>query len=665
MLSGHPYRSRLCVGAAAALLLTSNAVHAEVRLPAIIGDGMVIQRGLDAKIWGWADPGEMINVQASWSDVARSAAANADGQWLVYLEPAEAGGPHTIDISDSAGSITLENVMSGEVWICSGQSNMQWAVTHADAPLTEIAAADYPDIRVFTVQRVPHIRPVDDCNGSWSACTPQTIPNFSAVAYFFGRHLHQELGVPIGLISTNWGGTRVEAWTSDETLAELRDMETELQQLNAMRGDPESLERNRQAAQQRWWANLDKVDQGAVENWRDADADDSLWYSMRLPALWETTQLGAHDGVVWFRRAIDLPQRWTEGEVTLALGPIDDMDTTYVNGQRVGGYETPGNHQRPREYVVPASLLRQGSNVITVRVVDTGGAGGFGGTAEQMFLRRSDADGEETISLAERWRYQVGAKMSDLGRFPNQSPFHQNSPTALFNGMIAPILNYGIRGAIWYQGESNVRNAWHYRERFPAMITDWRQHWGRDDFPFYYVQIAPFGYGGDQGQAAELREAQLLTLSLPNVGMAVTMDIGNPRNIHPTNKQDVGKRLAFCALAQTYNRSNVPFSGPMCRSHAIEDNAIRLRFDDTDEGLVCRGDALTHFTIAGADRKFVEAEAVIDGDSIIVTSDAVSDPVAVRFAWGAADEPNLFNGVGLPASSFRTDDWPGLTQPKQ
>lgn len=644
-------------------LIGSTNLYAQIRLPSVIGNNMVLQRGIEAPVWGWALPGQAISVEASWEGPIATTQANENGRWMVRLPEAEAGGPHTIQITGEE-TINLTNVMIGEVWICSGQSNMEWPMTRVDGFAQEIAEADYPKIRLFNMVHAVATSPQTDCKGSWSVCSPQTVQRFSAVGYFFGRELHQELDVPIGLIGTNWGGTRVEAWTTENTLREFPELHDELDQLAVMRNDPASVERMQQEAEIKWWTNLMARDAGSGDqNWANVDTHDSAWPTMSLPGQWEQTELGAFDGIVWFRKSFELPADLRGRDLVLELGPIDDMDTTYVNGRRVGGFEIPGYWQEHRKFMIRASALKPGTNTIAVRVIDTGGAGGFVGSAEQMKLGKRDGLGS-TVELAGEWKYQTGPPMSELGRWPNNRPLHANSASALYNGMIAPLVPYGIRGAIWYQGESNVSNAYTYRTRFPAMIRDWRKAWAQATFPFYFVQIAPFAYGGDQGEAAELREAQLMAMSMPNVGMAVTMDIGNPRNIHPTNKKDVGNRLARWALAKDYGKE-VVFSGPVYRSMRIEGSKVRLLFDHAAEGLLCKGDSFTHFTIAAADQKFVEAEARIDGDSILVSAAGIKSPVAVRFAWGAADEPNLFNGAGLPASSFRTDDWPGITEPKK
>lgn len=639
------------------LVLLPSLARADVRMPAIFSDHMVIQCDADAPVWGWADPGEVVKVTGSWKGGSATAKAGADGRWMTALPTTGAGGPHRITI-EGVNRIAIEDVLVGEVWVCSGQSNMEWRVSGSDDAKAEIGSADWPMIREFEVRNVRSTSPKHDCEGTWTLCSPATVGAYTAVGYFFGRELHTELGVPVGLISTNWGGTVCEAWTSERTLmARFPEFIPALEQIAAMReGGGSTLS----AVQLAWWKGLDRKEPGVAGSWMTASYDDSNWGSTRVPGDWKTVGLGDFDGCVWYRRDVEIPASWAAKNLILELGPADDMDRVWVNGQLVGETTADGKWQEARRYVVPADCLDGAAVQITVCVVDTGGVGSLGARPEDMRLRMAGISEEYAIQIAGEWRYQKGVSLSEVGAFPRKASFHQNSPTALYNGMIAPIVPFAMRGAIWYQGESNRTRAPQYRELFPAMIQDWRESWGQGDFPFGFVQIAPFGYGGDTGQAAALREAQAMTLSLPGTGMAVTMDIGNPRNIHPTNKQEVGRRLALWALAESYGREGVVYSGPMYASHEVEGGSIRLAFDHVHGGLEIgrEGDALSHFTIAGEDQVFHPAIAVINGATIAVSCEAVGHPVAVRYAWGAADQPNLRNAEGLPSPSFRTDDWP-------
>jgi len=402
----------------------------------------------------------------------------------------------------------------------------------------------------------------------------------------------------------------------------------------------------------------------------NADFNDTDWQQMEVPKLWGQPDLANFDGLVWFRKEVEIPQSWVGKELTLELGPIDDMDTTWINGIRVGGFETPGHWRTERKYKIGPTVIKAGRNTIAVRILDTGGGGGIYGTAEQMKLKPAGAADDTEILLAGTWRYK---KSYDMQSMPSQPrpPLrvnHQNAPTALYNAMIAPLIPYGIGGAIWYQGESNASRAYQYRELFPAMIKNWRDDWQQGDFPFLFVQLANFMAVTPEtveSAWAELREAQLMTLASPNTGMAVIIDIGEANDIHPKNKQDVGRRLALWALAKTYGK-NVVYSGPIYKSMNVEGNKVRLDFEHLGGGLVAGGsESLKGFSIAGADQKFVWADAKIDGNTVVVSSDKVTEPVAVRYGW--ADNPvcNLYNKEGLPASPFRTDDWPGITIDKK
>jgi len=477
------YSILLCIG----LMFSINALIADVRLPQIFSDGMVLQRNQPIAVWGWADPGEQVKVNLN--SQRQETTADADGKWKLTLSPEEAGGPFQLVVSGK-NTLTLSDVLIGEVWICSGQSNMEWIVANSNNAEQEIAKANYPQIRHVKIPRITAGEPLDDIEESleWEEANPQNVGDFTAVGYFYARELHKELNVPIGLINTSWGGTMVETWISKEALKKDK--------------------------------NLKKA---------------------------------------------------------------------------VLAYEN-----------TPADTVRKNTN-------------------------------------------------------PNRYP------TLLFNAMINPLIPYTVKGAIWYQGESNAGRAYEYRTSFPMMITDWRKRWGLGDFPFYFVQLASFKAAGGTSATgstwAELREAQHLTLSLPRTGEAVTIDIGTTNDIHPRNKQDVGKRLAAVALHDSYGR-DVVYSGPEYKKHKTSGNQVTIHFDHVGGGLTTHGaDEVIGFEIAGADQRFYPAEAKIEGETIVVSSSSVSKPKAVRYAW--ADDPgtsNLFNNEGFPASPFRTDNWTPVTK---
>lgn len=650
--------------------LATSLVLASILLPGlsaqglapVFGDHMVLQRESQAPVWGRAADDARVTVKGSWPGaIERTTQADSDGAWRVVVETPAAGGPYSLTVRAGSEERVVDDILIGEVWLCSGQSNMEWSVRSANDAAAEIAAADHSSIRFFDVPHTTSRSPQESCGGTWRVCSPKTIPGFSAVGYFFGRELQTELGVPIGLIGSNWGGTVAEAWTSEETLrAGFPEFGNKLDRIARERANPQTAG-DLAERQDQWWKKLEATDSGVRGRWMEAGHDAAEWGEATVPGTWSAIKLGKFDGCLWYRRTAEVPEDWLGKDLWLELGPIDDMDLTWFNGALVGETRSAGRHNTPRRYRVPADAVIAGANVIAVCAVDTGGVGRLGNDTATMRLRPADQDDAPSISLAGTWRYRRGSAIGDLGGFPTTPVFHENMTTALYNGMIAPLVPFAIRGAIWYQGESNRGRPAQYRRLFPAMIGDWRARWGRGDFPFYFVQIAPYAYGGDDGKVAELREAQAMALSVPNTGMAVTMDIGNPRDIHPTNKQDVGLRLALCALAQTYGK-DVAWRGPMYRDMVVEGAAVRLNFDYAQR--LTTGDAApTCFTIAGEDQVFHPATAVIDGAAVVVRSDNVKTPVAVRFAWGEADQPNLENGAGLPAPPFRTDDWAATASP--
>ncbi|MBN2512097.1 MAG: hypothetical protein JXB18_04070 [Sedimentisphaerales bacterium] len=633
---------------------------ADVRLPAILADQMVLQRNTYVPIWGWADPGEKIAVNGSWPEAqeAQSTASTA-GKWLTLIKTPNAGGPYILTIKGN-NTIILNDILIGEVWICAGQSNMKLSLDgYWDDPIMKksVETADFPMIREFFVPRVASALPEPDCQGQWQTCTPQTAGSFSAVAFYFGRELNQKLNIPIGLINASWGATSAEAWTSSETLMEFDAFRNAVQRLKA---STISLfdDKTYNKIVDSWKQKISSIDAGTKAFWQKPDFNDSDWKSMKLPSPWTGTDLSKTDGIIWFRRQIKLPPSWTHTDLELHLGLIDDIDTVWINGIEVG---TTLAWLKPRTYRIPASAIRAGLNTIAIRVIDPRrGEGGFTSKPEEMFIQQMDAHLKTRISVAGVWNYKFShpTPIPDIPLSEPDKRVNQSVPVCLYNGMIHPLILFRIAGAIWYQGESNCYDPILYRKLFPAMITDWRNQWKQGDFPFYYVQIAPYDYGNNVYSQA-IREAQLMALDkVPNVGMAVLMDIGEEKDIHPVNKLDVGKRLALWALANTYDQQNIVFSGPLYKGMKIERNKIRISFNYTNGGLVAKDGPLTDFMIAGEDHVFISAKAVIEGDTIVVSSPDIQNPVAVRYAWSNWARPNLFNEAGLPASSFRTDDWP-------
>jgi len=635
---------------AIALLSTAcgGAARADVRLPAVISSRMVLQQRSDVAIWGWADPGEGVAVKASWGAAAAPARADAGGRWRVMLRTPEAGGPHSIEIA-GRNVLRLDDVLVGEVWLCGGQSNMEWAFAYGGVndAAAERAAADDPRVRLFDVPNTTAAKPVDDCRAQWLACTPESVNGFSSVGWFFARELRAALRVPVGLIGVNWGGTVAQAWVSREALAPFARFRGDLERCAAAAGGSDR-------AWPEWWRAVDSADLGARNGWAAPGFDDAGWEEAPLAGAWDGP-LAGFDGAVWYRRALEFPRDFQGRELDLTFGPIDDMDTVWLDGERVGGTEVHGRFAEPRSYRLPAARATAGRHVLAVRIVDTGGPGGMAGDGRDCGLRLVESPNVSVVFTGP-WKRRVSLEARALPPLPAAvQPLHANVATALWNGMLAPIVPFGIRGALWYQGESNRGHAAEYADLMPALIADWRARFERPGFPFLFVQIAPFNYDGSRAATAELRQAQLETLRVPHTGMVVTMDIGDPADIHPGNKQEVGRRLALWALAQTYDEEVEEFSGPLFESQTVEGRRIRVRFTHTTGGLVARGDegaTLTDFEIRGADGKWHPAQAVIDGVTVLVSSAAVPEPQEARFGFGDACSPNLLNGAGLPASPF-------------
>ncbi|MFO1477625.1 MAG: sialate O-acetylesterase [Verrucomicrobiota bacterium] len=629
----------------AALGLAAFSVRADVVPNPLFSDGAVLQQGIRVPIWGTAAPGEKVTVEFEGQSV--SATAGADGKWSVDLAPLKAGGPHTLTIAGN-NKIVLKDILVGEVWVCSGQSNMERHLGLQDGqkPITnwelEVAAATHPDIRQFYVNKKTALTPLSTVTGGWSMCSPETVKDFTAVGYFFGRDLYAAMHVPIGLIHSSWGGTPAEAWTSEAGLKALPEFAGQLESVKQLAANPEQAKQAYKIQLDAWYRAKDP---GSDANppWSAETLDTAGWKPMTLPTFWEAVGYPGFDGIFWFRRTIDLSESWTNHDAELHLGAIDDIDTTWVNGVQVGA--TSG-YDQPRVYHVPAGLLKAGANVIAVRVLDTGAGGGLYGGKDTM--RLAGAGGE--VVLTGDWLSRQGPALAQVGWPPQDMSQSAGAPTVLYNAMIAPLLPYAIRGVIWYQGEANVGREKQYQTLFPALIADWRRLWGEGDFPFLFVQIAPYN-----GMTPEIREAQLLTWRrTTNTAMAVTIDCGDADDIHPAHKQPVGQRLALAALALAYGQK-IEYSGPAYESMTVKGKKATLNFSHLDGGLVAKGGTLTGFTMAGPDKVFHPAKAVIKGKTVVVTCDAVSKPQAVRYGWANVPEGNLFNGAGLPASPFRTD----------
>jgi sialate O-acetylesterase len=649
------------------ILLAGQSTEAKVKLPSVFGDNMVFQQKTKVWIWGKADAGKTVTVNATWAKSSAKGVADKNGDFKVGLTTPSFGGPYVLTIDDGEKTV-LNDVLIGDVWVCSGQSNMEMPLAgwgKINNYEQEIKDANYPKIRLLQADHVTSNSPLADAKvwkGGWKVCASENVPEFSSVAYFFAREVFKKTGIPIGLIHTSWGGTIAEAWTSAATLKTIPDFVAAVEKIESSvtEGKGPSMEEQLVAWSKQILAN-DAGLKGGDAGWQSAAFDATSWKSITIPANWESNGLDNVDGVVWFRKTITIPEAWAGKEVKLNLGPIDDNDVTFVNGVKVG--ETVG-YGNDRIYTIPADKVKSGPFIIAIRVTDTGGGGGlYGG---QNVLSVTSATGE-TISLNGEWKFMLGLDFKNITPMPgsNDGP---NRATVLYNAMINPYLQFPIKGAIWYQGESNADRANQYRTLFPAMITDWRKSWKQPNFPFYFVQLANFMKTESEpvpSAWAELRDAQRQTLSLPNTGMAVAIDIGDAVDIHPKNKQDVGKRLALIALAKDYG-VKVPYTGPVYKSHQISGNSITLTFSGIESGIkTTDGEAAKGFAIAGEDKKFHWANAKIVGNKIVVSSDQVANPVSVRYAWANNPAVNLVDGSGLPASPFKTDNWPDVTLGKK
>lgn len=638
----------------------SFTLTAKVELPALFTDNMVLQQQSDVKIWGKAKPGHIVTVETSWNNAVYKVKASADGSWDATLKTVSYGGPYTITISDGK-KVELKNVLLGDVWLCGGQSNMEMKINDnvTDMTAAKDAAASYKNVRLLHIENTISTHPVKDVtvrHGGWQECNAETIGYFSATGYFFGTRLNDELDIPIGLIESCWGGTLAEAWASRGSLMKMPDFIEQVEKLEKIPDSQEEREAMFRREVDEWADAMEAVDaefsDGRLLSGEVA-YDDSQWDEIYSPGFVQDNGLDNFSGFLWMRKTVEVPENWLGQDLILDLAVIDDNDFTYFNGIELG--HTEGCWTR-RVYTVPANLVKAGTNVISVRIMDTGGKGGICGNAEDLALIKSET---QRIPLKGTWKYKVAMGISSAPSMPVNTTNEPNFPTFLYNAMIYPLIDIPIKGAIWYQGEANAPRAFQYQTLLPLMINDWRQSWGYS-FPFYICQLANYQavqVGPEESDWAELREAQLKTLSLENTGMAVLIDIGEADDIHPKNKTEVGNRLALNALGLTYGK-NVTYSGPIYKSFKIEEGRIRIEFEFS-EGLNTPENAdLSGFYIAGPDHEFHKAVARIEGNTVVVSSDDVPFPVAVRYGWANNPVCNLYNGAGLPASPFRTDCWP-------
>jgi len=624
---------------------------AQIRLPRLISDGMVLQREQNLKIWGWASAQENISLKLNGKTYRSK--ADAQGNWNIALPAQPAGGPFDIALKGK-NELLIRDVYFGDVWICAGQSNMVLPMERVkERYMADIEQANYPAIRNFFIPTLTNVQgpQADLPSGKWEVATPQNVMSFGAASYFFAKTIYDKYQVPIGLINASVGGTPIEAWISESGLQAFPNFLATIQQ-NKDTSYVNSLNRKaRQAVVPR-----PSEDKGMLEpiKWYDPAYVPKNWRNINVPGYWEDQGIKDLNGVVWYRKEIDVPASMCGVPAKLFLGRIVDADFAYVNGQAVGNitYQYP-----PRRYTVPAGVLKPGKNTLVVRVINQGGKGGFV-PDKPYFL---SANGQD-IDLKGDWLYKVGDVFPPFAGAPAGGITLQNQPSALFNAMTAPLVNHAAKGFLWYQGETNAGNPKPYYQLLPALIQDWRKQWNLGDLPFITVQLANFmevNYLPSESTWAVLRDAQFKSLAVPNTGLAVAIDLGEWNDIHPLNKKDVGIRMALAAQRLAYGDQNVVHSGPQFERYQIEGDKIRLYFKHTGTGMISKdGEQLACFAIAGADKRFVWAKADIQADNtILVSNTLVSQPLFVRYAW--ADNPadaNLYNREGLPASPFRTDE---------
>ncbi|HEY9486886.1 MAG TPA: sialate O-acetylesterase [Chryseosolibacter sp.] len=634
------------------LAVCGTKVYCQVRLPQLISDGMVLQRDSKINIWGWASGGE--EVMIAFNGKRYETIASAEGTWRIELAETKGGGPYTMNIS-GRNQILLKDILVGDVWLCSGQSNMVHQMDIHDVTYAEdIARANYPAIRHFKIRTATSLEgPEDDISGGhWEQAVHEEVRPFSAVAYFFARKIYEKYQVPIGLINASVGGTPIEAWISEEGVKEFPEILKTIEQNkdtayinNLLRGRSNDDDQRPKKIKDKGWT-------GRIP-WFAIDYAPTDWRRINVPGYWEDQGIKELDGVVWYRREIDIPQLMVGKDARLFLGRIVDADRVYINGKEVGNT----SYQYPqRRYAIPAGILKAGRNVFVVRVTNFNGKGGL--VPDKPYWLFTDSD---TVDLKGYWEYKVGEvfvpREAAVPRITAQS-----EPAALYNAMVAPFTSYGIKGILWYQGESNAGRPAAYADLMKALIRDWQQKFGVPNIPFIYAQLPNFmdvTYLPSESNWAVLRESQMKALSLPNTAMTVNIDLGEWNDIHPDNKKDVGERMALAAQKLAYGE-DVVYSGPLYKDHKITGNKVTISFTHTGSGLITRdGGELGEFAIAGEDKRFFWANAKIEKNKVVVWNEDIPNPKYVRYAWADnPDNPNLYNKEGLPASPFRTDERP-------
>lgn len=623
------------------LLALSSMVSAKVTLPKFFSDRMVLQRDAVITIYGWADSNKSITV--NFNNQTQSAKVNANGEWSIDFAALPAGGPYEMSITQDA-TIHLKDIYMGDVWFCSGQSNMGWKLEDARNGKEELAKADYEKIKLLQVSRTMAGTPQKDIEkGEWKTCSPQSAEGFSAVAYFFGRELFLKYNVPIGLINSSWGGTNIEAWMSEDLMGKHATAKKVIAEMKSMNFS--DVMENYKKESKAWEAKAETLDLGMKEKWYSTDVNTASWKDITLPTYWSKAKVTPNDGIIWVTRTFDLTAA-DLNSATLSVGRVDNEDITYINGKKVG--ESPVK-DLDRLYTIPKGILLAGKNRITIRIKNTGDIGGFRGDASSLYLETPN----RKLSLAGTWTYKAGTP--DIEEVPvRQHP--TKYPTSLYNGMVTPFFGIKIKGIIWYQGEANSKNATEYADLFQNMITDWRKNW-KVDYPFIFAQLP--NYGGQNNRWITLRESQAKALGLKNTAMTVLIDVGDDDNIHPIYKQIVGKRMATIADQLAYN-GKTPLTAPTYDHHNTNGNFVTIHFSNGTFAPETPKNNISGFQVAGSDKKFYPAEAVLGTDlkTIKVSSKEVKKPMTVRYLWeDAPGKVMLYNTDGLVTPPFRTDNW--------
>jgi sialate O-acetylesterase len=637
------------------LLSTCSSAKAKVRLPQLVSDHMVLQRNANIKIWGWASPGEHVSIRFKGKE--KNTVTGTDDKWLVSFPAMEAGGPFTM-IIQGENLITLNDILIGDVWFCSGQSNMVLPMERLKEKYPdEVANDNFPEIRNFFVPTLMDVTRVHDDlpPGKWVPAVGASLLQFGGLTYFFAKQLYQKYHIPVGIINSSVGGFPIQSWLSADALIEFPNLE------NLVKNYSDStymnnLRRSRAAKEYADAHSLSVPDKGITGpvNWTDPNYVPENWHRFWLPGYWSDQGVKGLNGIVYFRKEINVPVSMTGMPAKLFMGCIVDADSTFVNGKFVGNitYQYP-----PRRYSLPAGLLKPGKNIIIVKLINYSGKGGF--VPDKNYSLNSNG---ERIDLRGDWTYQVAQVMHPrVDSTTSDEWIMKNSVTGLYNTMVAPAIQFAVKGFLWNQGESNCSNPENYTKYLTALINDWRSKWNEGQIPFLYSQLPGFmdvEYSPSESNWAQMRQNQLEVLTVPNTGMAVTIDAGEWNNLHPLDKKDVGDRLALWAERLAYGSNDPDYSGPVYQSSKIEANKVIISFNNVGSGLMVKGGGdLYYFAIAGTDKKYIWANAKINGDHIVVWSDEVPNPVAVRYAW--ADNPegaNLYNKNGLPASPFETDE---------